>query len=159
VSRSIRYRSGAPGIEALSISSTVELTVLLSGTTKKMLSSFELLIQYQPNRRCMRKKNRYKLDRKDSDNAKGVVTEITVSYDIDADKINSVISMRQDVDSGELMLRIGQQVQKCMTTVMPSFKEHMNRVDRLASMGADIGVIDLDEEFFNAEEYFDAKDS
>ena len=68
----------------------------------------------------MRKKNRYKLDRKDSDNAKGVVTEITVSYDIDADKINSVISMRQD---------------------------------------ADIGVIDLDEEFFNAEEYFDAKDS
>ena len=98
----------------------------------------------------MRKKNRYKLSRKDSETSRHVVTEIAVSYDIDTDQIKSTIAVRRDVEHDELLLRIGQQVQKCMVTVMPSFKEHMELIDRLASMGADIGVIDLDEEFTDA---------
>jgi hypothetical protein len=159
VSRSIRYRSGAPGIEALSISSTVELTVLLSGTTKKMLSSFELLIQYQPNRRCMRKKNKYKLDKEAHLKSKTLIAEVALRYDMDSDEMTSTVMVRKDVDDDDLLLRIGRQFENALRTVLPPYKQEMDQLDRLAKMGADIGLVDLDEDFFNAEEYFDAKDS
>lgn len=93
----------------------------------------------------MRKKNKYKLSKDDSEAAREIVAEIAVRYSMTDDKITSTIAVRRDVESDELLLRIGQQVQKCMTTVMPSFKEHMDLVDRLARMGADIGVIDDEE--------------
>lgn len=77
------------------------------------------------------RKNKYKLSRKDSDTAKKIVAEIAVTYDIDTDHIVSTIAVRRDVEDDELMLRIGQQVEKCMVTVMPSFREHMQLIDSM----------------------------
>lgn len=79
----------------------------------------------------MRKKNKYKLSRTDNDLAKKIVAEIAVTYDIDTDHIVSTIAVRRDVEDDELMLRIGQQVQKCMVTVLPSFKEKMQLIDEM----------------------------
>ena len=79
----------------------------------------------------MRKKNKYKLSRTDNDLAKKIVAEIAVTYDIDTYRIVSTIAVRRDVEDDELMLRIGQQVQKCMVTVLPSFKEKMQLIDEM----------------------------
>ena len=79
----------------------------------------------------MRKKNKYKLSRTDNDLAKKIVAEIAVTYDIDTDRIVSTIAVRRAVEDDELVLRIGQQVQKCMVTVLPSFKEKMQLIDEM----------------------------
>ena len=82
------------------------------------------------------RKNKYKLSRDDDKLARKIVAEIAVTYDIDTDHIVSTIAVRRDVEDDELMLRIGQQVQKCMVTVMPSFKEKMQLIDdMLAKVG------------------------
>lgn len=82
------------------------------------------------------RKNKYKLSRDDDKLARKIVAEIAVTYDIDTDHIVSTIAVRRDVEDDELMLRIGQQVQKCMITVMPSFKEKMQLIDdMLAKVG------------------------
>ena len=75
--------------------------------------------------------NKYKLSKEDSDTARNIVAEIAVRYDIDTDRITSTIAVRRDIEDDELMLRIGQQVQKCMVTVMPSFKEKMELIDSM----------------------------
>jgi hypothetical protein len=78
------------------------------------------------------RKNKYKLSRKDSDASMKIVAEIAVTYDMDTDKMLSTIAIRRDVEDDELVLRIGQQVEKCMVTVMPSFREHMELIDGIA---------------------------
>ena len=107
----------------------------------------------------MRKKNKYKLDKEAHLKSKTLIAELALKYDMDSDEMTSIVMVRKDVDDDDLLLRIGRQFENALRTVLPPYKQEMDQLDKLAKMGADIGLVDLDEDFFNAEEYFDAKDS
>ena len=101
----------------------------------------------------MRKKNKYKLDKEAHLKSKTLIAEVALKYDMDSDEMTSYVMVRRDVDDDDLLLRIGRQFENALRTVLPPYKQEMDQLDKLAKMGADIGVIDLDEE------YPDAKDS
>lgn len=88
------------------------------------------------------KRNKYKLDRQADAASKHIVAEVAVTYDIDDDKMKAVIALRNDVtNNNDLQLRIARQVEIAVRTVIPAYKSEMELVERLAKMGADIGVL------------------
>jgi hypothetical protein len=92
------------------------------------------------------KRNKYKLDRKADAAARHIVAEVAVTYDIDSDEMRSIIAVRDDVKDEALQLRVARQLENAVRTVMPVYRQEMELVERLAKMGADIGVEDLDYE-------------
>jgi hypothetical protein len=92
------------------------------------------------------KRNKYKLDRKADAASKHIVAEVAVTYDIDSDEMKSIIAVRDDVQDEALQLRVARQLENAVRTVIPVYRQEMELVERLAKMGADIGVEDLDYE-------------
>lgn len=90
----------------------------------------------------MKKKNKYKLDKQIALAAKNIVAQAIVTYDIKTDEMKSLIAVRDDVEDERLQLRIARQLEGASRTVLPCYKEEMELLERLAKMGADIGVHD-----------------
>ena len=89
-----------------------------------------------------KKKNKYKLDREADIASKHIVTEVAVTYSIDDDDMRAIIAVRDDVTDAKLQLRVARQMENAIRTVMPVYREEMELVERLAKMGADIGVLE-----------------
>lgn len=90
----------------------------------------------------MGKKNKYKLDKKAALASKSVVAQVAVTYDIVTDEIKALIAIRNDVEHEGLQLRIARQLEGAARTVLPCYRQEMELMERLAKMGADIGVHD-----------------
>lgn len=93
----------------------------------------------------MGKKNKYKLDKKKHIAANTIVAQATMRYDLDSDSVNTIVLIREDIESDDFQLRIGRQFEHALRTVIPSYAHEMSQVERLAKMGADIGVLDKDD--------------
>lgn len=92
----------------------------------------------------MRKKNKYKLDKKAALASKNIVAQAIITYDIATDEMKSLIAIRNDVEHEGLQLRIARQLEGASRTVLPCYREEMELIEKLAKMGADIGVHDED---------------
>ena len=89
----------------------------------------------------LKKKNKYKLDREADVASKHIVAQVSVTYDIDSDDISSIIAVRDDVTDTGFQLRVARQIESAVRVVIPVYREEMEMVERLAKMGADIGVL------------------
>jgi hypothetical protein len=56
--------------------------------------------------------------------------------------MRAIIAVRDDVTDTKLQLRVARQMENAIRTVMPVYREEMELVERLAKMGADIGVLE-----------------
>lgn len=83
------------------------------------------------------KKNKYKLNVDADIAARHIVAEVALTYDIDTDKLKSIVAIRNDVENPEFQLRIGQALENAVRTVMPPYKEEMELLERLAKSAAD----------------------
>lgn len=89
----------------------------------------------------LKKKNKYKLDREADIASKHILAEVAITYRIDDDDMRAIIAVRDDVTDAKLQLRVARQMENAIRTVMPVYREEMELVERLAKMGADIGVL------------------
>ena len=81
-------------------------------------------------------KNKYELNKDSHLAAKTILAEVTLRYDMKADAVDTVVALRHDVENDALLLRIGQQFENALRTVMPPYRQEMELLEKMAELSA-----------------------
>lgn len=82
--------------------------------------------------------NPYNLDVDAQTEADGIIMQINVKYDIDADSMQTHVLERNDVASDELRVRVAHNVESALRRFVPTYGEEMELIEQLAKVVDDV---------------------
>jgi 5,10-methylene-tetrahydrofolate dehydrogenase/methenyl tetrahydrofolate cyclohydrolase len=82
--------------------------------------------------------NVYNLDEAMHDQAKGIVYQVDVLYDIDADEMTTSVKQRKDVESDEFQLRVAHNIESVFRRMVPTYETEMTLIEALAKVTDDV---------------------
>lgn len=85
----------------------------------------------------MGKRNKYNLSSANESATDGIIVNVVVKYDIDADRVEIEFGRRKDAEDDSLMLRLAQQVEGALRQVIPSYDEELRFLEIAAGLIAD----------------------
>lgn len=85
----------------------------------------------------MGKRNKYNLSSANESATDGIIVNVVVKYDIDADRVEIEFGRRKDAEDDSLMLRLAQQVEGALRQVIPSYDEELRFLEIAAGLISD----------------------